>query len=788
MGRFGSLYLLLLAALLTLLTVMACSNEDSELSVTEEPAASAPSSATASPVTATSSLVTTDCNDPRFTKQILELSEDNENPFAPRILKLYSDAEELERTEKVLRCKGTASLSRGGESYITYHEEIDRDGDVFIGYEIGDAVSTPTPATRPLPGLTLDNPLSAGEVLQGFDGTEVRVLGVVEDARQQVAEENRFNAPPKDGKRFYIIFIEFSYPSGSGSVTVSDSDFNLIGENRVVYEPFEHTCGVIPNELDGEIYGGGKIQGNICFEIPEDEGGLILIHEPGFAAESRRFLNLPNREANEPTAATELTAAPITTPKPTAILTPESTPTQAPTTTLTLEPTRTPESTPTQAPTATPTLEPTRTPEPTPVAIGTTVEVGGSSYTLNEVMDPAPAGIFGVKEGKRLVALDITQVGISDDGDSYNPLNFAIQDTDGYVYTPALTGADVEPRFGAGKLAAGQIVRGWVVFELPESARLVSVLADHGVFGASISIADFAQGQVGDLVSQTAPPVPAPPSSPVAIGTTVEVGGSSYTLNEVMDPAPRGIFGVKEGKRLVALDITQVGISDDGDSYNPLNFAIQDTDGYVYTPALTGADVEPRFGAGKLAAGQMVRGWVVFELPESARLVSVLADHGVFGASISIADFAQGQVGDLVSQTAPPVPAPPSSPVAIGTTVEVGGSSYTLNEVMDPAPAGIFGVKEGKRLVALDITQVGISDDGDSYNPLNFAIQDTDGYVYTPALTGADVEPRFGAGKLAAGQMVRGWVVFELPESARLVSVLADHGVFGASISIADLF
>ena len=324
--------------------------------------------------------------------------------------------------------------------------------------------------------------------------------------------------------------------------------------------------------------------------------------------------------------------------------------------------------------------------------------------------------------------------------------------------------------------------------ELPESAGLVSVLVAPGLLDAKVSIADFPKGQAGDLVSQTPPPVPTPPSSPVAIGTTVEAGGSSYTLNEVKDPAPAGIFGVNEGKRLIALDITQVGISDGGDSYNPLYFAIQDMDGYVYTPGFAGADVGPPFGSGELAADQIVRGWVVFELPESARLVSVLVAPGLLDAKVSIADFPKGQAGDLVSQTPPPVPTPPSSPVAIGTTVEAGGSSYTLNEVKDPAPAGIFGVNEGKRLIALDITQVGISDGSDSYNPLYFAIQDTDGYVYTPGFAGADVGPPFGSGELVADQIVRGWVVFELPESARLVSVLVAPGLLDAKVSIADLF
>ena len=327
------------------------------------------------------------------------------------------------------------------------------------------------------------------------------------------------------------------------------------------------------------------------------------------------------------------TDLPTTTPAPTNVpAQPTSDTTTAPSVpTVPAEPTATvlvltPEPTPTQAPTATP------TPEPSPVEIGTTVEAGGSSYTLNEIKDPAPAGVFGVDAGKRLVALDITQVGISDDGDPYNSLYFAVQDTDGYVHVPGFAEqADVGPSFGFGELAAGQIVRGWVVFELPESARLVSVLVEAEVFGAKITITDLAQDRDGDIVSHIPPPVPSPPSSPVEIRTTVEAGGSSYTLNEVKDPAPAGVFGVAADKRLVALDITQVGISDDGDPYNSLYFAVQDMDGYVHVPGFAEqADVGPAFGFGELAAGQIVRGWVVFELPESARLVSVLVEAEVF--------------------------------------------------------------------------------------------------------------------------------------------------------------
>ena len=358
MSRYSN-FVYPLLVMLGLLAAIACTTEEPELAATTVPTASAmptetvsvptqitkpttaptttqrPTPTTTPWPTATPQLIAIDCDDEQFKEQILKLSEENKNQFAPRILKLYSGAEKLERSERVLRCRGEALLSRGGESYITYHYEIDRDGDAFIGYQIGDAISTPTPTTMSTPtpappGYSIDQPVKWNEVLVGSDETEIRLVKVVEDARRQVAEENQFNDPPEDGKRFYMIAVEVANPSSADSIEVGEFDFNLIGDHRIVYDQFDHSCGLIPDELDGEIFGGGQIRGNICFEIPEDEGGLILIHEPGYGATSRRFLTLPI-PASKPTPEATAAITPTIGPPPT--------PTKASTPTATLEPT-----------------------------------------------------------------------------------------------------------------------------------------------------------------------------------------------------------------------------------------------------------------------------------------------------------------------------------------------------------------------------------------------------------------------------------------------------------------
>ena len=153
-------------------------------------------------------------------------------------------------------------------------------------------IATPTPTPDTDAGTTLEYPYPAGSTMQGTDGTETVVTGVNNDAWQVVLEENQFNDPPEPGNRFYMVRVEVSNVSAPVRLNVSTIDFELIGGNRVVYKTFQHSCGVVPDELWGEIYQGGSVQGNLCFEVGANEGGFVLIHSPGFFGDNRRFLSL----------------------------------------------------------------------------------------------------------------------------------------------------------------------------------------------------------------------------------------------------------------------------------------------------------------------------------------------------------------------------------------------------------------------------------------------------------------------------------------------------------------
>ena len=88
-------------------------------------------------------------------------------------------------------------------------------------------IETPMPTPIPL-GTALDNPVVAGGLLSGANGTEIVATGVMENAWEVVRAENQFNEAPAEGNRFYLITVEVAYVSGSGSIGVSESDFKLI--------------------------------------------------------------------------------------------------------------------------------------------------------------------------------------------------------------------------------------------------------------------------------------------------------------------------------------------------------------------------------------------------------------------------------------------------------------------------------------------------------------------------------------------------------------------------------
>ena len=139
-------------------------------------------------------------------------------------------------------------------------------------------------------GYTINLPLPVGSDILLEKG-KISVTGIVQNATQLVMQEFQYNALPKPGNHFYMVGIEVEhYRTGSEPISINYYDFELIGENRQLYDPFEDDCELIPNELRADLYPGGTDRGNICFEVADTDSGFILIYKLSY--DERIFLRL----------------------------------------------------------------------------------------------------------------------------------------------------------------------------------------------------------------------------------------------------------------------------------------------------------------------------------------------------------------------------------------------------------------------------------------------------------------------------------------------------------------
>ena len=158
-----------------------------------------------------------------------------------------------------------------------------------------DAESTTTTALPRTSESSLTSPIEVGAVVQ-VGSWRLRVSGVTPDATGQVMAENEFNEPPGEGNQFFIASVEATYTGTDSSTFWLDMTLKAVGEASVAYEPFDATCGVIPDDLNdtGETFPGGTVTGNVCWNIESsDATSLVMVAEESFSfEETRAFLSL----------------------------------------------------------------------------------------------------------------------------------------------------------------------------------------------------------------------------------------------------------------------------------------------------------------------------------------------------------------------------------------------------------------------------------------------------------------------------------------------------------------
>jgi hypothetical protein len=140
-------------------------------------------------------------------------------------------------------------------------------------------------------------PVQSGAESLTWEGLQIDIMTIYNDAWPLVKTQNQYNDPPLSGRRMLMITVKVTDVEGPGDeyLRLDASDFRLIGSRNEVYTTWgdETSCGVVPDELDGVVAQGIFLEGNICFQVPLDENNFQLIYEQQVADYPAVYISLP---------------------------------------------------------------------------------------------------------------------------------------------------------------------------------------------------------------------------------------------------------------------------------------------------------------------------------------------------------------------------------------------------------------------------------------------------------------------------------------------------------------
>ncbi len=137
-------------------------------------------------------------------------------------------------------------------------------------------ITPPPSAATPIPILGSDrnSTISLGQSAK-VDDWEITVLELYPHSWNAIRQENMFNEPPGNGMQFFMATVKTRFVGPDSASSRFEVNMEALGTRNTVYR---EGCGVLPNELPmAELFSGGEETGNVCWEIGNEEAGLLVM-------------------------------------------------------------------------------------------------------------------------------------------------------------------------------------------------------------------------------------------------------------------------------------------------------------------------------------------------------------------------------------------------------------------------------------------------------------------------------------------------------------------------------
>ena len=140
------------------------------------------------------------------------------------------------------------------------------------------ATTTPTPIP---PGMSREAPAPIGIQIRAQDDVTVLVQSVERgrDAWKKIEDANMFNSRPGSGREYVLVTFTVGYSADASKTrSLNPGWFRAVGSNGAIYS---RALVVLSRDFSVELFGGGSVEGELAFEVAEDESGLMIIYDSG---------------------------------------------------------------------------------------------------------------------------------------------------------------------------------------------------------------------------------------------------------------------------------------------------------------------------------------------------------------------------------------------------------------------------------------------------------------------------------------------------------------------------
>jgi hypothetical protein len=147
------------------------------------------------------------------------------------------------------------------------------------GTDSNNPQSTSVEETKPV-GTVRSNPAPKGSIVTA-DKMDFSVLETIRPADEIVMAGNQFNTKPDEGYQYILIKLQIKCNKSSDETcSISQFNFELIGDEGIIYDSEWMLAGVEGMLESKEFYGGATVSGYIGSIIKSSDTAIVLTYDP----------------------------------------------------------------------------------------------------------------------------------------------------------------------------------------------------------------------------------------------------------------------------------------------------------------------------------------------------------------------------------------------------------------------------------------------------------------------------------------------------------------------------